>query len=104
VVEVEAFYVAEGAIDFMVSGNVVPSIAGQIMEIPIGTLHAFKNNNDKPARMLIAVAPSGLEKMFREVGQPVKLHTDFAPVPTPEDIRKLLTVAPRYGIEIKLPH
>jgi hypothetical protein len=39
--------------------------------MPVGTPHSFKNESDKPARMLISVAPAGLEQMFFEVGVPV---------------------------------
>jgi hypothetical protein len=42
--------------------------------------------------------------MFFEVGQPVEPGTTAAPMPTKADIEKLLSVAPRYGIEIKVPH
>ncbi len=68
----------------------------------VGSLHSFKNESDKPARMLISVAPAGLEKMFLEVGQPVAPGAAPSP-PTPAEIERLLAVAPRYGIEIKLP-
>ncbi len=67
-------------------------------------MHSFKNESDKPATMLISVAPAGLEQMFFEVGQPVEPGTTAAPMPTKADIEKLLSVAPRYGIEIKVPH
>jgi hypothetical protein len=66
-------------------------------------LHAFKNETDRPARMLISVAPAGLEQMFLEVGQPVPVDTQAAPPPASDEIEKFLAVAPRYGIEIRLP-
>ena len=53
--------------------------------------------------MLIVVSPSGLEKFFAEVGQPVKDRSSPPPPVTPADIEKLLAVAPRYGIEIQPP-
>jgi len=71
--------------------------------MPVGTLHSFKNETDRPARMLISVAPAGLEQMFFEVGQPVPADATTATPPTKEEIEKLIAVAPRYGIEIKLP-
>jgi hypothetical protein len=37
-------------------------------------------------------------------GQPVAAGATTAPPPTKEEIEKMLAVAPRYGIEIKLPH
>ena len=32
------------------------------------------------------------------------LYEDLTPPPTNEEIEKLLAVAPRYGVEIRLPH
>ena len=57
----------------------------------------------KPAKMLISVAPAGLEKMFFEFGVPLAEGTTTALPPTKEEIEKLLVIAPRYGIEIRLP-
>jgi hypothetical protein len=71
--------------------------------MPVGTLHSFKNESGHPARMLIWVAPAGLEQMFFEVGVPVPPSATTAAPPTKEEIVRLLAVAPRYGIEIKLP-
>ena len=42
------------------------------------------------------------EKMFLEVGVPVKLG-ETPPLPTKAEIEKLLAVAPNYGVEIKVP-
>jgi len=66
------------------------------------SLHSFRNDTDKTARMVISVAPAGLEKMFLEVGQPVAFGQQ-APPPSKTEIDKLLAVAPSYGIEIRLP-
>jgi hypothetical protein len=43
------------------------------------------------------------EKMFFESGVPLPEGATTAQPPTPEEIQKLLAVAPRYGIEIRLP-
>jgi quercetin dioxygenase-like cupin family protein len=101
--EEEGFYVLEGEITFLVGDQRLVASAGTFANMPVGTLHSFKNETDRPARMLISVAPAGLEKMFFEVGQPVPEGVQTAPPPTREEIEKLLSVAPRYGIEIKLP-
>ena len=71
--------------------------------MPVGTPHSFKNEGSRPARMLISVAPAGLEKMFFESGVPLPEGSTTAPLPKKEEIEKLLAVAPRYGIEIWLP-
>ena len=57
----------------------------------------------KPARMIITVAPAGLEQISLEVGQPIADDATSALPPSQEEIKKLLAVAPRYGFEIKLP-
>jgi hypothetical protein len=53
--------------------------------------------------MLISIAPAGLEKMFFEFGVPLPEGSTSALPPTNDEIEKLLAIAPRYGIEIKLP-
>jgi quercetin dioxygenase-like cupin family protein len=101
--EEEGFYVLEGEIIFHVGDQRLAAGAGMFVNMPVGMLHAFKNESDRPARMLISVAPAGLEQMFFEVGQPVAVGAQTAPAPTREEIEKLLAVAPHYGIEIRLP-
>ena len=41
--------------------------------------------------------------MFFEFGVPVAQGATTAPPPTKAEIEKLLEIAPRYGIEIRLP-
>lgn len=77
--------------------------AGTFANMPVGTLHSFKNESDKTARMLISVAPAGLEKMFFEFGVPLPEGSTTALPPTKDEIERLLAVAPKHGIEIKLP-
>lgn len=101
--EEEGFYVLDGEITFQVGDERIVARAGMFANMPVGAPHSFKNESERPARMLISVAPAGLEQMFFEVGQPVPAGAQFAPPPTKEEIEKLLAVAPRYGIEIKLP-
>ena len=101
--EEEGFYVLEGEITFLVGGKRLVDSAGTFANMPVGTPHAFKLETGRPARMMILVAPAGLEKMFFEVGQPVPEGAQAAPPPTREEIEKLLSVAARYGIEIKVP-
>jgi hypothetical protein len=72
--------------------------------MPVGTPHSFKNESDKPAKMVITIAPGGLEKMFFEFGVPLTEGSTTALPPTKEEIEKLLAIAPRYGIEIKVLH
>jgi hypothetical protein len=42
--------------------------------------------------------------MFMEIGVPLAEGATTALPPTREDVEKLLAIAPKYGIEIRLPH
>lgn len=101
--EEEGFYVLEGEITFTVNGERIVAKAGLFANIPAGTPHSFRNESRRPARMLISVAPAGLEQMFFEVGVPLAEGATSGPAPTKAEIERLLAVAPRYGIEIRMP-
>ena len=101
--EEEGFYILEGEITFMIGEQRLVATAGMFANMPVGTPHSFKNESSKPAKMLISVAPAGLEGMFFEVGVPVTQGATTAPLPTKAEIEKLLAVAPIYGIEIRVP-
>ena len=100
--EEEGFYILEGEVTFTVGDKQIVATEGTFANMPVGSLHSFKNTTDKAARMIISVAPAGLEKMFFEVGQSVNLG-ETPPPPTKAEIERLLAVAPNYGVEIKVP-
>ncbi|WP_425617536.1 cupin domain-containing protein [Anatilimnocola sp. NA78] len=100
--EEEAFYVLEGEITFQVGEETFTAGVGTFANMPIGSLHRFHNASDKPARMIISIAPAGLENMFMEVGQSIALGEQPQP-PSKAEIEKLLAAAPRYGVQIQVP-
>ncbi len=98
--EEEGFYVLEGEITFQIGDQRMVATAGTFANLPIGTPHSFRNESDRPAKMLITIAPAGLEEMFFEFGLLVPQGTTTAAPPTEEEIAKLLELAPGYGIEV----
>jgi mannose-6-phosphate isomerase-like protein (cupin superfamily) len=102
--EEEGFYILEGEITLHVGEERIVVTAGMFANMPVGTPHSFKNeSSNKAAKMLISVAPAGLEQMFFEVGVPLADKATTALPPTKEEIEKMVAVAPKYGIEIMLP-
>ena len=98
--EDEVFYVLEGEFTFTVAGQIIRATTGQTLYGRRDVPHTFKNTGDQAGRMLVVVAPAGLEKFFAETGTPLG-SPQAAPVePTPADIQRLLAAAPRYGLEI----
>ena len=101
--EDEAFYVLSGEFLFHLEGQNIHAELGSFIYSPKGALHTFVNIGSVPGRMLILTTPAGLEKFFEEAGHPV---TDLSAPPsplTPEDLEKIKSIAPKYGIEIKIP-
>lgn len=101
--EDESSYVLEGEITFSVGEEEIVATKGMFANMPVGSLHSFKNNTDKTARMILSVAPAGLESMFFEVGVALEDGATEALPPTKEEIDKLLQIPPNYGIEIRVP-
>ena len=101
--EEESFFILDGEITFTIDGKPLVATAGMFANMPVGVPHSFKNESGKPAKMLISVAPAGLEKMFFEVGVPLAEGATTALPPSKEEIEKLLKLAPNYGVQILLP-
>jgi mannose-6-phosphate isomerase-like protein (cupin superfamily) len=101
--EEEGFYILEGEITLHIGDKRFVARAGMFANIPVGTPHSFKNERNQSAKMLITVAPAGLEQMFFETGVPVSQGATIAPATTKEEIDTLFKVAPAYGIEFRLP-
>jgi quercetin dioxygenase-like cupin family protein len=100
--EEESFFVLEGEITIQIEEERIVAKAGTFANMPVGSLHSFKNETEKNARMIISIAPAGLEKMFFDVGQ--QLAPDgTAPPPSKAEIERMLSVAAKYGVEIKVP-
>ncbi|ODU01121.1 MAG: cupin [Planctomycetes bacterium SCN 63-9] len=101
--EDEAFYVLEGELVFHADGQSFTAGPGSWITLARGSVHRFRNESRATARMLICVTPAGLDDFFLEIGRPA-VEGEEGPFPTtPEEIRKLLATAPKYGLEIHAP-
>jgi quercetin dioxygenase-like cupin family protein len=100
--EQEGFYVLEGQITFYKGEEPVVAGPGTFVNMPPGCRHHFRNESSSTARMLIWVAPAGLELMFLDAGVEIR-PGETAPKPTEADVARLLACVSRYGIEIHGP-
>jgi mannose-6-phosphate isomerase-like protein (cupin superfamily) len=99
--EEEGFYVIEGEVVFYFNDRRVVAGPGTFVNMPVGCAHWFRNESSRPAKMLVLVAPGGMEGLFKEAGRPV---TDpSAPIAPlgPDERARMATAASRYGIEVK---
>ena len=101
--EHEGFYIIEGQITFMVDKQRIEAKPGTFVNIPPNVLHSFKNETNEIAKLIIVLSPAGLEHFFVEVGVEVSDSNIKPPPFTNEQIQKLATISPKYGMEIKPP-
>jgi quercetin dioxygenase-like cupin family protein len=101
--EHEGFYVVEGQIIFNVDGQRIEAKPGTFVNIPPNVLHSFKNETNENAKMIIVLSPAGLEQFFVEAGSEVSNNSVKPPPLTDEEKQKLVSLASKYGIEIRLP-
>ncbi len=63
----ESFYILDGAVRLFDGANWVTAVKGDYLYVPPNGIHAFRNESDEPASMLILFAPgTPREKYFLE--------------------------------------
>jgi len=100
--EEEGFYVIDGEIVVYVGGRRVVAAAGAFVNMPVGSTHWFRNEGDRPVRMLIIVAPGGMEGLFRQTGRAVVDRASPIPPLGAEEKQRIAAAAPAFGIEVKV--
>jgi len=64
----ETFYVLEGRMEFSVNGEPVIVETGDSIDLPVNTLHTFKNPGNTPCRWLNMHSPKGFLSFFEQFG------------------------------------
>lgn len=75
---------------------------GDVVRVPKGTPHAFRNVGERSGHRLVLFAPAGPELLWAEVGVPA---VDRAtPPPNPTDPSRFLEAAERHGLVVLGAH
>jgi quercetin dioxygenase-like cupin family protein len=100
----ELFLVREGRLAFVTGEPGVECVAGpgDVIHVPGGRPHAYRNTGSEPARMLV-VFDDGLQivPLWRAIGQPVD-PDNWQPLPPPP-IETIIATARRHGVELVGP-
>ncbi|HZG74536.1 MAG TPA: cupin domain-containing protein [Paenibacillus sp.] len=88
----ELFYILEGEIEFVVGQDVVTAEAGDLVTVPIGTPHTYRNSTDVPSKILILHTDPEMVNFFMETESMIK-----SGVPAPQAIGTLL---PKYKTDV----
>ena len=101
--EEECFYLQEGELTIQVGGKTQTASAGDFIRLPRGVAHCFENTGNVDAKVLLVVAPAGLEKFFEEAFYPVEDRSAAMPPMTGEFMGRLLEAASKVGLEFLPP-
>jgi quercetin dioxygenase-like cupin family protein len=63
----EIIYVLEGTYELRIGEKKITAKQGDLVVIPRGTTHSFRNLLDAPSKMLAIITPSGFENFFAEI-------------------------------------
>jgi uncharacterized cupin superfamily protein len=86
--EDETFYVLEGDIEFLHEGEWHRRSVGETAFGKRGVIHTFRNVGTTTGRVLIFIAPAGLEDYLEEISA-------YSPA---EEMPKILEISKRFGI------
>ena len=92
----EIVYVLEGTLRYRVDEEIRDLGPGERMYTPRGSVHAFSNPHDRPARALIILTPDIGVQYFRDVA-------DVAGRPGGPEPAKMAEVMTRYGLVLAPP-
>jgi len=92
----EVLYVLEGTLRYMVDDEVRDLKQGERMYTPRGSVHAFSNPHDRPARALIILTPDIGVQYFRDVAE-------VANAPSGPNPARMAEVMARYGLVLAPP-
>ena len=66
----ESFYILDGTVRLFNGEKWIEGRAGDFLHVPQGGLHAFRNDSDSPAEMLLLFTPGApREEYFEKIGQ-----------------------------------
>jgi quercetin dioxygenase-like cupin family protein len=101
--EDESFFVIEGRFSFLLGNRTAEGNPGSFFRVPKGTVHTYQNISTGPGKALVILTPAGFEKLFAEMADPEVNPKGPSGPPNPETIARLMSLAPKYGLEIKAP-
>ncbi len=101
--EDETFYMQEGTLTLQVGGKTVNAAPGDVVHIPRGIVHSFKNTGNGAAKILVLATPAGLENFFAEAFYPAVEGAEPPTTVTEEFRARLIAAASKYGLELLPP-
>lgn len=85
----ESFFILDGTVRLFNGENWVNATKGDFLYVPQGGIHAFRNDSDAPASMLILFAPAPpRERYFKELAELIDSGRELTPEERAEFLAK----------------
>lgn len=101
--EEELFYVLDGEVTCYYGDDGEASVRagpGETVYLPRNVPHGFRIGGDDPCRMLVLVAPAGVEELWMEAGEPALELTTPPPPEEPPDLDGMAPLFEEYGLDV----
>ena len=99
----ELMYVLEGRARFHADGETFEAGPGSIVHFPEGTEETFEPIGETPLRLLGVYAPGGIDRFFKEAGEPAQRREVPPASEGPPDLERLGAIADKHGLELRVP-
>jgi len=95
----ETIYVMKGEMQVIVNGQTKTVRAGETLFLKRGIPHQLMNISGARMHYILLCTPSGFDGFVAEGGREREEGAEIAP-PTPDDIARMTSAAPRFGITL----
>ncbi len=97
----ELVHVVEGRVRFHVEGETFEAGPGTICYFPAGVEETFEPIGQ--VKLMTVYSPGGMDRFFREFGEPAERLEVPPPMDGPPDLERLGSIAAKHGMEIHMP-
>jgi quercetin dioxygenase-like cupin family protein len=99
----ELVHVLEGKVRFHSESESFEAGPGSMVHFPAGVEETFEPVGDAPVKLMLVYAPGGIDRFFKEAGEPAE-RREVPPQPdSPPDLERLGAIAKKYGLELRVP-
>ncbi len=99
----ETVYVIEGTVRYHIAGEIHEGGPGTVFYVPAGIEENFESADADNVRLLVIYTPGGMDKFFREAGEPAQRREVPPPSDAPPDIERLSAIAEKHGLKLEVP-
>lgn len=98
----ETFLVTEGEMEFIINGEAKTVTTGQSVDLPVNTIHTFRNAGNQTCKWVNIHSPKGFLSFFNTFG--VKESEENALKKSIDEsiIEKVMNTAPNFDMHIKI--